>query len=80
LLVLYLELKEEVSKPTVGNSLSRVLLEEEYNLLGYGVIKLNKKDGRIDFGEYKLELHEGDVFIEEIENYPKNGGVIELSL
>jgi hypothetical protein len=44
-----------------------VLLEEEYDLLGYAVVKLNDKDGRIRYGDYKLELHDGPIIVEEVE-------------
>ena len=55
-------------------------MEEEYDLLGYGVIKLNGKDGKIKFGDYKLELHEGPVYVEDIDKHPKNGRYIWVSV
>ena len=57
-----------------------MLLEEEYDMLGYGVVNLNQPDGRIKFGEYRLDLHEGPIYIEEVDSHPRNGRYIWVSI
>jgi len=79
LIIQYLQLKEN-TVPSVSNVISRVLLEEEYDLLGYGVIKLNDKDGKIRFGDYRLDLHEGPIYVEEVDKHPLNGRYIWVSV
>lgn len=65
--------------PSVSNVISRVLLEEEYDLLGYGVIKLNDAEGKMKYGDYKLDLHEGPIFVEDVDKHPKNGRYVWVS-
>lgn len=45
-------------------------MEEEYDLLGYGVIKLNDNMGKIRYGDYRLDLHmppSGKIIVEEVD-------------
>lgn len=74
-----MQLKEN-TVPSVSNVISRVLLEEEYDLLGYGVVKLNDEHGKIRFGDYRLDLHEGPVYVEEVDKHAKNGRYIWVSV
>jgi hypothetical protein len=71
---------KEGQVPLVGSTISRVLLENEYDLLGYGVVKLNDQYGKIRFGDYRLDLHEGPIFVEEADNHPKNGRYIWVTV
>ena len=66
--------------PSGASVISRVLLEEEYDLLGYGVIKINDKDGKMRFGDYKLDLHEGPIYVEDVDKHPLNGRYIWVSI
>jgi hypothetical protein len=79
LVVQYLQLKADTD-PSKTNECSRVMLSTEYDLLGYGVIKINDKDGKIRFGDYRLDLHEGPIFVEEVEKHPKNGRYLWMSI
>jgi hypothetical protein len=41
---------------------------------------LNDKDGRTRYGDYRLDLHEGPIVVEEAELHPKNGRYIWVSV
>ena len=64
----------------MSNIVSRVLLEEEYDLLGYAVVKLNEPNGKFKFGDYRMDLHEGPIYVEEADSHPKNGRYIWVSV
>jgi len=63
--LLYLQLKEGV-KPTMGSSITKGLLEAEYDLLGYAVVKLHDDEAKIRYGKYRLPLHDGPVYVEDV--------------
>ena len=48
--------------------------------MGYGVIKLNAEDGKMRYGDYKLDLHEGPIYVEEVDKHPLNGNYIWVSI
>ena len=58
--VQYLQRKEGVV-PTVNKNLSRKLIEDEYDLIGYSVIQLNNPDGTVRYGTNTLDLYEEPV-------------------
>lgn len=49
----------------MGGQISRRLIEEEYNLIGYAAIKMNDEFGKFYFGTYTVPLYEGPVYVEE---------------
>ena len=71
---------KEGTKPSTDLGISRVLLEEQYDPLGYAVIHLNDKDGKLKFGDYRLDLHDGPIYVAEVEQHPKNGRHIWVSV
>lgn len=62
--VQYLELKEG-QIPSQTNSITRELVEDEYDLVGYGVIPLNDEFGKFVFGTFTVQLFHGPIFVEE---------------
>jgi hypothetical protein len=42
------------------------MLEAEYDLLGYSVLKVHDELAKISYGRYKLPLYEGPVFVEDL--------------
>ena len=79
LVLLYLQLKDGV-EPTNANVLTKNLLETEYDLLGYTVLRAHDKLARIKYGKYKLPLYDGPVFVEDIRPEDKNGGWITFTV
>ena len=64
--VQYLERKEGVI-PTVNAVISRKLIEDEYDWIGYSVIQLNNPDGTIRYGTYTLDLYQPPIYVEELD-------------
>jgi len=64
--VQYLELKDGV-QPSIGGNISRKLIEDEYDLIGYACIKVNYDypSGKFQFGTWTVPLYEGPVYVEE---------------
>ena len=46
--------------------ISRRLIEDEYDLVGYTSIQINKEDGTIRYGTYILNMYQGPIFVEEL--------------
>ena len=65
--VQYLQRKEGVI-PTVNANISRKLIEDEYDLVGYSVIQLNNPDGTVRYGTYTLDLYQPPVYVEELDD------------
>jgi hypothetical protein len=65
LVMLYLAVKEG-TKPTIASSINKIMLENEYDLLGYTSLRLHDDDGKILYGRYKLPLYDGEPFIEDL--------------
>ena len=73
LVLQYLERKAHISAPTVDKVISRRLIETEYDLLGYTVLKLiNDDGGSLKYGAFQLNLFKGPVFVEELLNDYRN--------
>ena len=51
MVVQYLERKESVKVPTTNKSITRRLIEAEYDLIGYNAIRVSNEDGTIRYGE-----------------------------
>ena len=79
LIVKYLELKKG-QKPTINGLISRTLFENEYDLVGYGVIRMNDDIGKFTFGTFTIPLHEGPVYVEEVRPEKKNGRILKVTI
>lgn len=49
-------------------------------MLGYASIKLNDKSGKLRFGDYRCDLHEGPVIVEEAESHKKTSRYIWVTV
>eukprot|EP00347_Sterkiella_histriomuscorum_P021767 403332835 len=78
LLVQLIQVKEEVKQPTVSSLISRELIEAEYDLIGYGVVAVNDINGKINYGDYSLKLHEGPIYVEDYTLKPTK--VVQLEI
>jgi len=47
--------------------ISRDLIEAEYDLIGYGVVAVNDINGKMNYGDYSLRLHDGPIYLEELD-------------
>lgn len=79
LVIQYAELKEGV-QPSIGGQISRKLIEDEYDLVGYSCIKMNDDVGRFAFGQYTVPLYDGPVYVEECLPDKKNNRTIKVSI
>lgn len=66
-----LEKKPEIEQITKGSKTTRKIIEEEFDLVGYTSFKLNKPNGKIKYGSYVLDLYEGPIFVQELDNYKR---------
>ncbi len=67
LILQYIELKAGIKNPATNAVITRKLIEDEYDLIGYTVLKLNNPDGTIRYGTHLLDLYDGPIFIEELD-------------
>jgi hypothetical protein len=74
-----LELKEGL-RPSVGGQISRKLIEDEYDLVGYATIKMNDEYGKFFFGTYTVPLYDGPIYVEECLPSKLNGRTIKVSI
>mgnify|MGYP000870192848 CR=1 FL=1 len=77
--VQYLQRKEGVI-PTVNAVISRKLIETEYDLIGYSVIQLNNPDGTIRYGTYTLDLYDGPIYVEELDETRRKRSKIKITI
>lgn len=77
--LLYLQLKPGV-KPTVASIINKTMLEAEYDLLGYTVLKMHDENAKIQYGKFKLPLYDGPPYVEDLREQDKNGGFITFTL
>jgi hypothetical protein len=54
--------------------MNKSLLEKEWDILGYAVLRLVDEKGKIRYGRYTLPLYEGPPFVEDLREGDKNGG------
>ena len=80
LIVQYIERKPENINPTITAVITRKLIEDEYDLVGYTVFQINNKDGTLRYGNYVLDLYDGPIFIEELDVFNRTEYQIKLSL
>lgn len=55
------------------------LIEKEYDLIGYSVVQLNNPDGSIRFGTYTIDLYDGPIVVEELEEADKVGYKLKVT-
>lgn len=65
-------MKPEVLTPSVNAVITRKLIEDEYDLVGYTVLQLNNPDGTIRYGTYVLDFYDAPIFIEELDALKRN--------
>ena len=41
---------------------------------------MNDKDGKLKFGDYRLDFHEGPIYVAEVESHPTNGRYMWVSV
>lgn len=73
-------MKSSVKKPTITNVITRKLIQEEYNLIGYTVFQLNEQNGKIRFGTYVLPLYEGPIYLEELDAVKRTEYSIKVTI
>lgn len=66
--------------PTIADSITKTLLESEYDLLGYTAMKVHDNDAKIKYGKYKLPLYDGPIFVEDMRTEEMNGGYITFTI
>lgn len=74
-----MERKEGVI-PTVNAVISRKLVEDEYDCLGYSVVQLNNPDGTIRYGTYTLDLYEPPIYVEELDESKRTNAFVKITL
>ncbi len=52
--------------PTTDKVITRRLIEDEYDLIGYSSIQINNQDGTLRYGTYILELFKGPILVEDL--------------
>ena len=67
LVLQFIQRKEEIEKPTVNATITRKLIEDEYDLIGYTVLQINNPDGTIRYGSYIMDFYEAPIYIEELD-------------
>ena len=67
LVLQYLERKVSVLVPTTDKVITRRLIEDEYDLIGYSSIQINNQDGTLRYGTYILELFKGPILVEDLQ-------------
>jgi hypothetical protein len=78
-IVQYLELKEGI-QPSKNSNITRELVEKEYDLIGYGVIRLNDKSGKFIFGTFTVQLFSGPIFVEERLDNKNRGHTLKITI
>ena len=79
LIVQYLELKKNIV-PTVNQSISRKILEDKYDLIGYGVIKLNDENGKLIYGTFTVPLYNPPIYVGELFDEDKTKMIVKLDV
>lgn len=77
LIIQLLEKRIDVKTKKVTN---RAMLEEDYQLMGYTVLKVNDSNGKVQYGTYYLEFFEGPIYIEELDPDKKLNAVVKLTI
>eukprot|EP00344_Euplotes_crassus_P007376 CAMPEP_0197000934 /NCGR_PEP_ID=MMETSP1380-20130617/5749_1 /TAXON_ID=5936 /ORGANISM="Euplotes crassus, Strain CT5" /LENGTH=239 /DNA_ID=CAMNT_0042418401 /DNA_START=217 /DNA_END=936 /DNA_ORIENTATION=- len=77
--VQYLELKEDMI-PSKTSNITRELVENEYDLVAYGVIRLNDEFGKFIFGTFTVPLFEGPIFVEELLENKKTDFTLKITV
>ena len=67
-----MERKPNVEVPTGFSVITRKLIEEEYDLIGYTVLQINNPDGTLRYGSFVLDCYDGPIFIEELDAQKRN--------
>ena len=80
LVLQYLERKPEILQPTVTSVITRKLIEDEYDIIGYTVLQVNNPDGTIRYGTYLLDFYDAPIFIEELDALKRNEKKIKITL
>ena len=62
----YLERKPNIIAPTVDKVISRKMIEHEYDLLGYTVLRVIAEDSSLRYGSYILSLFRGPILLEDM--------------
>jgi hypothetical protein len=79
LVVQFLELKEGIL-PSQTKSITRELVESEYDLIGYGIIRLNDEFGKFLFGTFTVDLYDGPIYVEELLDNKRNGYKLKVTV
>ncbi len=80
LVLQYIERKETAAL-TTDKGLTRKLIEQEYDLIGYSTVKISNPDGTVRFGSYLVDLFSGPIYVEELrEVYRREGMQVKFTL
>lgn len=80
LILQYNELKPEIENPTGHTVMSRQVIEEEYDIVGYTILMLNNPDGTIRYGSYILDLYDGPIYVEELDALKRNECQMKITI
>lgn len=75
-----LERKEHIDAPTNTSVVTRKIIEEEYDLIGYTVLQLNKPNGEIRYGSYVMDLYDGPIYVEELDVLKRTDRQIKITI
>lgn len=56
------------------------MLEHDYDLIGYSVMQVLDQGGNLRVGTYHLDLCEGPIYVEELDNGRKMGATVKISI
>lgn len=75
-----MERKPEIEVPTGHAVITRKLIEEEYDLIGYTVLVINNPDGTIRYGSFILDFFDGPIYVEELDPLKRNEKSIKVTI
>jgi len=67
-------------RATVNTVISWKLIEKEYDLIGYSVVQMNNVDGTIWYGTYTVDLYDGPIIVEELEDADNTGIKMKITI
>lgn len=69
-----------VEEPTNTRVITRKILEEEYELLGYSVLEVTAPSGEVRFGTFVLDMYAGPIYVEELDALKRTDMTIKVTI
>lgn len=60
--------------------ITRKLIEDEYDMIGYTVLQINNPDGTIRHGSYILSFYDGPIYVEELDALKRNEKTCKITI